>query len=103
MRHAGLQAAQFQAHLRTFERLLEEVFGLLIAGFDTVIESLGHGALRLQSAALCQRRGLLVRTLVEASLIVHSARLFLWSIFLEAIALALQSVALVVRFQGHRP
>src|SRR5690606_23737668 len=55
VRDASLLAAKLETYLRAFEGLLEKVFGQLVAGFHAGIELLGHRALRLQSAALCQR------------------------------------------------
>ncbi len=42
MGHAGLLATQFEADCGAFEGALEEGFGLLIAGFDTLVEQVRH-------------------------------------------------------------
>ncbi len=40
--HAGLLAAQLQAHLGAGEAALEKLLGQRVAGFDAGIETLGH-------------------------------------------------------------
>jgi hypothetical protein len=42
VRHAGLLSTQPEADFRALEAALEEGFGLLIAGFDTLVEQVRH-------------------------------------------------------------
>ncbi len=44
---AGLLSAQLEADLRAREGAFEEVFGLLVTGFDALSEQLGHGGVVL--------------------------------------------------------